>query len=243
MALTEPTVVMYAAGRAMRMRTLTRYLALAVIALVMSTSVSCGGGKANLLENPGFEAGEAPWSSLEELSFERVTNQAHTGEASALLQIATEPEDTGNGRSLLVQDVTSEEFPEVLSGFYRVENWTKGAESQSVKVAVVVFAADNLMGDFPNHQVHYILAGVAPEPDSGGNIRNIHLGSEEPDQDQWVAFQGNVRTDFSDLWGAVPEGYELLRVIFEVGFDNKEEGTPVRGDVYFDDLHFGSPPD
>jgi hypothetical protein len=243
-SLTELVVVMYAHGRVVNMRTVTRGLALVAVALAMSASVSCGADKTNLLENSGFESGEDPWSSLDAPPFERVTDQAVAGDASALLQIAADPEDTGSGRSLLLQDVEAEEFPEVLSGFYRVENWTKGAERQSVRVAVVVFSAKNLPGDLPNHQVHYILAGVVPEPGRETNIRNIYLGGEEPRQNQWIRFQGDLRRDFVDLWGEQPEGYELIRVIFEASFDDKEEdSTPVRGDIYVDDLYLGPSPD
>jgi hypothetical protein len=239
-SLTELVVVMYAHGRLVNMRTVILSLALVAVALALSAAVSCGADETNLLDNAGFESGEDPWSSLDTPPFERVTNQAVTGDTSALLQIVADREDTGSGRSLLLQDVETEESPEVLSGFYRVENWTKGAERQSVRIGVVVFGAKNLMGDFPNHQIHYILAGAVPEPGRETNVRNIYLGSEEPLQNQWIPFQADVRQDFADLWGASPEGHELIRVVFEVRFDVKEEGsTPVRGDVYLDDLYLG----
>lgn len=239
-ALTDLVIVMYARGHVMEIRTVARGLALLAVALAMSGAVSCGDGKGNLLENPSFEAGEDPWSTLNALPFQRVTNQAVDGDTSALLQIAASPEDTGSGRSLVLQNVEGGEFPEVISGFYRVENWTKGAERQSIQVAVIVLGATNLRGEFPNHQVHYILGGVAPEAGSETNIRNVYLGDEEPNQNQWIPFQGDVRQDFIDLWGAPPEGYELIRVLFETRFEDKEEGSaPVRGDIYLDDLYLG----
>jgi len=38
--------------------------------------------------------------------------------------------------------------------------------------------ADSLQDDFPNHQVHYILAGTASDAGPETNIRNVQLGEE-----------------------------------------------------------------
>ena len=42
------------------------------------------------------------------------------------------------------------------------------------------------------------------------------------------------------MWGAVPEGFDKMRVLFEVRYDEKQAGaTPAEADVYYDDLYMG----
>ncbi len=239
-----PIGLKYAAGRMHKVRTLIRGPAFVLAALIVLGSLSCSsGGDGNLLENAGFEDGEDPWFILGQSGFERSVEIAYSGEASSHLQLDTIAEASGNDRSNLVQDVEAEEFPETISGVYRIEDWTEGAPVQFVQVAAIVFNANNLEGEFPNHQVHYILAGTASDPGPETNIRNVQLG-DELTLNQWVRFQADLSQDFSELWGAVPEGFELIRLVFEVRFEDKEPGSaPVQADVFFDDLYLGPPPD
>jgi hypothetical protein len=63
---------------------------------------------------------------------------------------------------------------------------------------------------------------------------------EPPVLGEWVPFQLNVREDFCELWGTIPEGYANLRVFFEVRWDGRQETDGVSvADVYYDDLYFG----
>ena len=49
--------------------------------------------------------------------------------------------------------------------------------------------------------------------------------------------------DFQRLWGAVPQGYEKIRVLFEVRYDDKaQDEGPLEADVYYDDLYSGPLP-
>ena len=227
-----------------KVRTLIRTPAFVLVALIVLGSVSCSsGGDSNLLENAGFEDGEDPWFVLGNSGFERSVEIAYSGEASARIQLDAAAEASGTARSNLVQDLEAEGFPEIISGVYRIEDWTEGAPVQFVQVAAIVFDADNLQGEFPNHQVHYILAGTASDPDLETNIRNVQLG-DELTLNQWVRFQANLSQDFSELWGAIPEGFELIRLVFEVRYEDKEPGSaPVQADVSFDDLFLGPPQD
>ncbi len=66
------------------------------------------------------------------------------------------------------------------------------------------------------------------------------LSREDPPLDQWVPFSVNVKEDFERFWGAVPEGYETIRILFEVRYDSKAIGEgPLAADVFYDDLYFG----
>lgn len=142
----------------------------------------------------------------------------------------------------LVQEVTPQEFPEIMSGNYRVTKWVRGTRLQYLQFAVIAFGANNLPGSFSNHQIRYILAGIDEEPFAIANAHFVFLSREDPTLNEWVPFQVNVKDDFLKLWGAVPE-YEMIRILFEVRYDDKAAGEcPVEADVYYDDLYFGPAP-
>lgn len=194
----------------------------------------------NVFRNPGFEDGTDPWFSLRPPDFTLADDVAYTGDASAHLEMRSAPEDEGTKIIYLVQEVQPDQLPEVLSGHYRVANWIRGTELQYLQFVVIVFGAANLPGDYSNHQIRYILAGVDEEPLDIANARFAFVSREDPTLDEWVPFQANVRQDFEQLWGASPEGFEMVRVLFEVRYDGKVAGqdTP-EADVYYDDLYFG----
>jgi hypothetical protein len=140
----------------------------------------------------------------------------------------------------LVQEVMPEEFPELISGYYRVENWTKGTPKQYLQFVVIAFGVTNLPGGYPNHQIRYPLAGISEAPFSIGNAHFVFLSRDEPRQGEWVYFERNITQDFEELWGAAPEGFSKLRILFEVRYDQKQAGpTPANADVYYDSLYMG----
>ena len=57
----------------------------------------------------------------------------------------------------------------------------------------------------------------------------------------WSVNPGDARPlDFEKLWETVPQGFDKIRVMFEVRCDNKRAGEgPVHADVYYDDLYWG----
>jgi hypothetical protein len=197
----------------------------------------------NLLRNAGFEEGPEPWISLNpESSFVLSTDAAFTGTTSALLQMRDGPESTGTRIYYLVQEVTPLQFPEVMRGAYRVLNWSKGTEKQYLQAVVIVFGADNNpVPGADNFQVRYLLAGVDEAPLEIGNARYLSFSSEEPVEGSWLGFETNVMDDFEEQWGVVPAGFEKIRVLFEVRFDEKvaTDGTS-QADVFYDDLYLGS---
>lgn len=228
------------------MRTLAPASLLAAAIII----TACGGGKeriasqspaqVNVLRNPGFETGREPWLSLEPPDFILSDELAHTGQASALLQMRADPQQEGAKVFYLVQEVAPEKFPEVVSGNYQVTEWTRGTALQYLQFVVIAFGADNMPDGFPNHQIRYILAGIDREPFRIDNARFVFLSREDPPLGQWVPFRANLRDDFQRLWGAVPEGYEKIRVLFEVRYDSKARGESPGADVYYDDLYLGA---
>jgi hypothetical protein len=210
-------------------------------------------GQANLFHNPGLESGEEPWCSLhagEVPPFEVSQDYAHSGESSALLRMRVPAEEQGKAKVFyLVQELMPEEFPELISGYYRVENWTKGTPKQYLQFVVILCrevggrecggGATNLPGEH-NHQIRYPLAGISEEPFPISNAYFVFLSRDEPKQGEWVYFERNLHQDFEELWGAVPEGFDKMRILFEVRYDDKEAGpAPAEADAYYDDLYMG----
>jgi hypothetical protein len=224
-------------------------LCLSLVATVLALTACSGDGGAdgtpspgqNLFVNPDFENESDPWYSLsEESGFVRTEEQAHSGTASALLRMRDPLQAEGAKVYYLIQEITPEEFPEVVRGYYRVENWHHGTRKQYLQFVVIAFGAQNFPAGTTNYQIRYPLAGIDSPPFPIGNAHFVFLGKEEPVEGEWVPFETNVKEDFQRLWGAVPEDFEKLRILFEVRWDDKVpgDGTP-EADVYYDDLFIG----
>jgi hypothetical protein len=199
----------------------------------------------NWFTNPGFEEGDEPWISLnpgEPGAGGFVVSQdfAHSGTSSALLRMRDPPEAEGAKVYYLVQEIAPGELPQTVRGYYRVENWVKNTPRQYLQFVVIAFNTDNFPADVSNYQVRYLLAGTASAPFRIDNAFFVFLGRDEPVQDEWVPFEANIRDDFQRLWGKIPEGFDKLRILFEVRWDGKVSGDGIaEADVYYDDLYIG----
>ncbi len=201
-----------------------------------------------LFGNPSFENGREPWFSLETEAWGRPFSvsqqQARSGASSALLELRSS--DGGATRIYgAVQEIAPTEFPEVLSGYYYVDRWEQGTPKQYLQFVVIVFEAGNIPPEAAganNHQIRYILAGVDAPPIEVGNARFVMVGTGAPEQSRWVHFERNIRQDFQQLWGSVPEDFKNLRLLFEVRWDGRSPSDgPSAADVYYDDLYIGPP--
>ena len=210
----------------------------------ISTKVAADG---NLVANGSFEEGAEPWCSLDSSAwgapFSVSEAQALAGEQSALLRLRST--DGGEVRVYgVVQEVAPEELPQTLSAAYYVDSWQQGTPRQYLQVVVIVWGAENApleLAGVSNHQIRYILAGVDSQPTFISNARYVMVSEEQPRVGEWVSFERDVRQDFVELWGAAPEGFDRLRVLFEVRWDDRApEDGPSSADVYYDDLYFGS---
>lgn len=252
-----------AKGRTLKNR-LIPYISLALVFLgLLALAAACDGddgdggrmSEGNLFPNPGFEEGRDPacgpdqfqcWFSLKPPDFILSEDVAHSGSASAYLRMRDNKESPATKVYYLVQEITAEEFPEVISGYYRVDDWVKGTEKQYLQFVVIAFGSQNLVpvcpegGICPNYQIRYILAGIDEEPFPIVNAKFVFLSREEPKQGQWISFERNLGDDFRELWGDVPERFEKIRILFEVRYDDKDpDEEPIEADVYYDDLHIG----
>jgi hypothetical protein len=216
---------------------------LALFLAAVALAAACGSSSRNLLRNPGFENGEQPWISLSGAGWGapfRVSDAAaHGGDHSALLEMRAE-EEAGSKVFGVVQEIQPDEFPELISGYYRVGQWKRGTETQYLQFVVIAMGATNMPGGYPNYQIRYLLAGTSTPPLSISNAKFVFVGTEEPVPGGWVHFERNVRQDFIDQWGAVPQGFSMIRVLFEVRYDGKEAGVmDPMADVFYDDLYLG----
>jgi len=203
----------------------------------------------SLFVNPSFEEGEAPWMSLESWGTQFAVSDAvaHSGTHSAFLKLRSEgAEDQPAHVFGVEQELTPDTFPDVVSGYYHVDRWEQGTPKQYMQFVVIVFGSDNIppeVAPAPNHQIRYILAGVDSPPIQITNARFVMIGTGEPKQGEWVHFQRNIRQDFEQLWGSVPEGYDFIRILFETRWDERAPDAPASAaDVYYDDLYVGPAP-
>lgn len=208
-----------------------------------------GNPSGNLFPNPGFEEGAEPWKTLQEDAGFTITDEyAHSGTSSALLEMDDPVEAVGTGPTsskvyYLVQDLTLEEFPEYVEGYYRVENWERGTPVQYLQFVVIAYAPSNNPTSGTNYQIRYIIAGYDSPPFDIGNAHFKFLSREDPVIGEWTKFSSNIREDFQEMWNAVPEDFEFVRVLFEVRWDHKQAGSGApRADVYYDDLYIGDKP-
>jgi hypothetical protein len=195
----------------------------------------------NLFVNGSFEQGKEPWFSLVTPnweSFDLTDRQAAQGHYSAHLGLHTGVSSEGTKIVGVIQEVTPGEFPERLSGSYRIERWTRGTPKQYLQVVVIVFG-DPSDRPFPNYQIRYLLAGIDKPPLQIANARYQLVGAEIR-EGRWVRFDLDLHHDFQRQWGRIPKGYRKIRVLFEVRHDEKRAGdSEVRADVYYDDLYLG----
>lgn len=200
----------------------------------------------NLFLNPGFEEGAQPWCSLDSEAWGKPFSvsqaRARSGSSSALLELRSE--DGGTTKVYgVVQELSPSQFPELLSGYYYVDRWEKGTPKQYLQFVVIVDGADNIPREVVeiaanNHQIRYLLAGAESQPTFIGNSRYVFLSREEPETGEWVYFERNIAEDFLELWGDVPAGFEKLRILFEVRWDDRSPSDgPSAADVYYDDLY------
>ena len=203
----------------------------------------------NMLVNPGFEDGTAPWWFFPDRphwgGFTVTTAHAAEGRWSARLELLCDethpPPDKAHIRGV-IEDIRAPVFPTIVSGEYFVETWERGTIDQYIQFVVIVAAAEMTGGPLGNTQIRYLLAGIDHPPFDIQNARFFYVTREEPVVGRWVHFERNLVDDFVALWGEVPKQFSHVRVLFEVRWDNLDVQNPPRlhSVVHFDDLHLGT---
>ncbi len=214
----------------------------------------------NQLRNPGFETGAEGWGlgeRRESVDFEVVSEPVHSGRAAARLVASWRPgrqEQPVSVRSA-AQEISPPRFPDRVGGWFRVDRWESDSEQSPLQLQVIVaaigdprtreiVATDGPVGsdvhpELDNFQLRYQLAGPGEELADGGNFKHRVVGRGAPELGRWQRFDLSVKADFERRWGAVPENFRELRVMFAVRWDDKQVGAALHADVYYDDLFFG----
>lgn len=204
----------------------------------------------NLLKNGSFEEGAEPWFSMHDRNplswgpFTVTDTVARSGKQAVMLSLDS---TTRKGRTCIlgaVQEFACERPPARISGWYRVDEWQRGAPKQYLQVVVILW---NVRQPIPNVrgannvQIAYTLAGVERAPLSISNRKFVVAGPPEPVVGEWVRFEVTPRQDFMDHWKVDFTQFEYCRVLFEVRYDElpKDGATAARAVVVYDDLYAG----
>ncbi len=213
----------------------------------------------NLLADPGFEGfdrwdeGQPWWNSLKVqgsqawVEFDIAEGEGRTGERAAHLHMDSDAQPGGTRVHGVVQEMVPPAMPRYVSGWYRVENWERGAEKQYLQAVVIARRPSNPPPRLPRSrtgnysvQLAMTLAGAEQAPLRMGNRKFEVVGPAEPVEGEWVFFEFDLHELYTKHWGVVPQDSDGIRIFFEVRYDQKPAVNPTaRCDVYFDDLYFG----
>lgn len=212
----------------------------------------------NLLINPGFELGRDGWTSMGGQNwgaFDIVDAPVRSGLHSARLPVHATTASIERAKVYgVVQEIRRDtmpgDFPDTLSGWYRVNEWKRPAVGTDLYLQVVVIIwgdprASKLMGregdekPISNYQIRFYLAGLEKPAFTLGNAKLEFVARGEPVENEWVRFEIPVKAKFQEHWGVVPADYEFIRVLFEARWDNRPPGVVVDADVTYDDLFLG----
>jgi len=225
------------------------YIIPVVLILVFEACQSESSSKAssdrkNLLTNPSFEEGREGWSWMDWsphwVDFDISSQRAHSGEESAYFRIWSKgPMERQAEVHGVVQVLKPSQFPEIVRGWYLVENWERGSPKQYLQFVTIVWGGH---AKYKNYQIRYILAGVTTPPYDMVNVKYLFAPNcaETPKQSRWIYFEVPIKDEFLRHWGMVPTGYDKIDVFFEARYDTAPAtGKKACADVYFDDLYIG----
>lgn len=208
---------------------------------------------ASFEEHLRWDEGQPWWnplraqSSMAWVEFDIAEGVARTGDRSAHLHMDSVAQPGPTRVHGVVQEYAPATMPRYLSGYYRVENWRRGAEKQYLQAVVIARNGTNIPPSFKARgganasvQVAMTLAGIKEPPFQIENRRFEITGFSEPLQGRWVRFDFDLHELFIKHWGEVPVGMQSVRLFFEVRYDQRTDTTmPATADVYFDDLYLG----
>jgi hypothetical protein len=197
---------------------------------------------ANLFINPGFEDGSQPWISPQQADwspFSVSDSKAHDGTHSMRAQLEGDPNLAAKRSAGGSQEVRTGDFPEFVSGFYRVDSWQPRARFQYVEFVVRVRGGD-FDDDVPTHEVRFLIGGTASDPPGAPGISLIYLSRGAPALGRWTYFSYPVKRAFESRFGEAPTHWDGMEVSFDVRYDGLTATEPYpAADVYFDDLYIG----
>ena len=206
----------------------------------------------NMLTNPGFEDGTAPWWYFPDRAhwgtFTTSTARALSGSWAArveLLMNAMNPPRAGASIQGLIQSIQTSVFPSRVSGNYYVEKWDRSPTKMYMQVVVIANGTVTSPSGSPA-EISYLLTGIDHPPFNMLNRKFILLTKTQPELGRWIHFERDLRKDFKEQWGFVPEKFSGIRIFFELRADMRDENIDpanppsMHAIAYFDDLYLGN---
>ena len=206
----------------------------------------------NMLTNPGFEDGTAPWWYFPDRShwgsFTTSTARALGGSWAARVELLINPMNPPRaGASIqgLIQSIQPSVFPSRVSGNYYVEKWDRSPTKMYMQVVVIASGTESLAGGSAA-EISYVLTGLDHQPFNMINRKFIFLTKTQPELGRWIHFERDLRKDFKEQWGFVPETFTSIRIFFELRADMRDENIDPANPpsmyaiAYFDDLYLGN---
>ena len=207
----------------------------------------------NMLTNPGFEDGTEPWWYFPDRahwgSFTTSTAKALSGSWAARLELlmnAQNPPRAGASIQGLIQSIQTSNFPSRVSGNYYVEKWERCPTKMYMQCVVIASGTEASPGGAAT-EISYVLTGLDNPPFNMINRKFIFLTKEQqPEVGRWIHFERDLRKDFKEQWGIVPEKISGVRIFFELRADMRgdtiDPANPptMHAIAYFDDLYLGN---
>ena len=201
----------------------------------------------NILVNAGFEAGPEPWVASSGADFQSapvvISDVApHGGKHALELKLAGGGAEGDTQAGVVTQATNPHEFPEFVSGFYRVDDWQPRAQFRYLYVSVTVAG-----GDFPGgarfHELR-ILVGAPTEPPLLPNLTFAFLRRDPPVLHHWTYFGFPLKTTFQSHFAYLPPHWDAIYITVGVRSDLSDASrTSGSADVVFDDLYAGTQAD
>jgi hypothetical protein len=198
---------------------------------------------ANLLANPGFEAGGEPWRvtgvrGLERAPLPFTDGAPYIGARSMELKVVGGETDQGTKATVAAQSVDPQAFPEFVSGFYRVDDWQPTARFVYLYFSITVHGGDFTDGA-PTHELRVII-GAPVEPPQEPQVVYAFLSRAAPVLHRWTYVGFPVKSAFQAHVGQMPSRWDGIDIGMAVRFDGRDtHDPPVSAAVSFDDLYAG----
>src|SRR5581483_9460634 len=114
----------------------------------------------NVLRDGGFEDEDGAWVAKQQPEWAGFTiggGVVHSGQRALALHLRSDDQSAPTRIAGAYQTVTPPAFPEYVSGFYRVDDWSPGTPPQYVQFVAIVHGGDFGDGIEP-HEIRFVLA-------------------------------------------------------------------------------------
>ncbi len=185
---------------------------------------------ASMLQNGGFESGDAPWQVEPPAAVSAA--RAHAGDNALSIELSSSSPPTFGASQRLTQPA----IPEFVSGFFRVDNWNPASAPLHLEFFVGLRGGGFADGS-DEHVLHFSIAGNwhpgGTEPENGV----VFLSRDPPNTGAWTYFAYPVAQAFEARFGKAQDPVREVSVGVELAAQLPAPNTHAL--AYFDDLYAG----